>query len=445
MHSHISVISISETRTRFNAMRRRAFSALAIGLIGGHAAAQDLAGWLADIDEVNPSVVAARSKWEATRTMAKQSYGLPDPIIGMDMMRSESTRLSDYSELEYMVEQGLPWFGRRGVDREIARLEAEAVGFEMLEIRRQVRAKLTAAAWELWAARRSLLVAREQLQLTETLGESTRLRFEAGQASQMDWLRLQIETERLRNDVITMEREVDIALARLNSELDAEPLTPRSTDDMPPLPEWKASLQQLRENARQYRCILMATLWREKARDLARKSARLEQRPNFSIAVKARQFRETGSIVEYDTGIALNVPWLWRGKYQGRMAEAEAEYQRARADLKAETAATMRDIQEMYTEAESRLRNVRLYEEHILPKARALAESTRKAYPSGMMSSMEMIDAQRMALEAEMTWIKEQAAYAAAYAKLMAIAQPWSADEFDFGLPLNEGGIADEE
>lgn len=445
MQSDLAVVCIFETKSRFTSICRYAFNALVVGMLGGYAGARDLDSWLAGIDDFHPSVIAARCKWEAARAAIRRAAGLPDPTIGVDISRRASSRISDYSELEYMVEQGLPWFGRRGVDREIARLEAEAVGFEMLEVRRQARAKITGAAWELWAARRSLLVAREQLQLTETLAESTRLRFEAGQVSQTDWLRLQIEAERLRNDVISMEREVDLALARLNYQLDAEPLTPRSTDDMPPLPEWKASLPQLNENACKYSCTLMASLWRDKARDLARKSTRLEQRPNLTIVGKARQSRETGSIEEYITGIALSYPWLWKGKYQGRLAEAEAEYQRARAELKAVTAAIMRDIQEMYIEAERRLRNVRLYEEHLLPKARALAESTRKAYPSGMMSSMEMIDAQRMALEAEMAWIKEQAAYASAYAKLMAIAQPWSPDEFDFGLPLNEGGVANEE
>ncbi len=419
--------------------------ALASCSIACRATAQDLDAWLKSIDDVNPSVIAARCKWEAARAEVRRAYGLPDPIIGVDMMRSESTRLSDYSELEYMVEQELPWFGRRDADRELARLEAEAVGFEMLEVRRQVRANIIAATWELWAARRSLAVVREQLRLTETLADSTRSRVEAGQASQADWIRLQIETERLRNDAISTEREVDVALARLNTLLNASPLTPRLTDVMPPLPPWTISLEELKKNARQYCCILMATLWREKARDLARTSARLEQRPTLSVTVKARQFRQTGSVEEYDTGVALSVPWVWRGKYQGRRAAAEAEYRMAQAELNAETAATMLDIQELYTKAEGRLRAVRLYEERILPQSRALAASTREAYPSGMMSAMEMIDAQRTALEAEMTWFREQAAYASAYAKLMAIAQPWSADEFDFGLPLHEGGIAHEE
>ncbi|HMO99041.1 MAG TPA: TolC family protein [Kiritimatiellia bacterium] len=405
---------------------------------------QDLNAWLDAIDDENPRVIAARAKWRAAEAMINQIAGLPDPMIGVDMMRDTSTRFSDYAALEYMVEQELPWFGRRGMARDVALLEAEAMGYEMLEVRRQVRATIVAATWDLWAARQSLEVAHEQVRLTEALAGSVRSRLEAGQAAQSDWLRVKIEAERLLNDAVTMERDVEVALARLNTQLNADPDTPRSTDIMPPLPEWNLSLQQLKDDTRQYSGILMATFWREMARDLARKSARLEQRPSLSFVVKARQFRESGSIEEYDTGVAMNFPWLWRGKYQARRAEAEADYRMASADLEAETSETLFEIQELYTEAESRLRTMRLYEEKILPSVRSMAESAREAYPAGMMSAMEMIDAQRMTLESEMIYLKEQAAYASAYAKLMAIAQPWTPDEFDFGLPLHEGGRSDE-
>jgi outer membrane protein TolC len=116
-----------------------------------------------------------------------------------------------------------------------------------------------------------------------------------------------------------------------------------------------------------------------------------------------------------------------------------AEYAMASAELQEEIAMTLADIQEMYTEAEMRLRNVQLYEDRILPQTRALAESSREAYPAGMIPAMEMLDAQNMLLEAEMNYQKERAAYATAHAKLMAIAQPWTADEVATGLPLHGG------
>ncbi|HMP90989.1 MAG TPA: TolC family protein [Kiritimatiellia bacterium] len=401
--------------------------------------ADNIQTWLDDVDESNPSVIAARQRWLAAKAMVSQASSLPDPMIGFNVERN-NTRFTDYMGFEYMFEQEVPWPGRLRVDREIARLEAEAVGFELLEVRRQTRAKITSEAWNLWAARKSRNLMREQEQLAASLVDTAQARLESGQVGQVEVLRLQIESERIRNQVITMEREVDVALARLNSLLNDDPQTFRSTEEMPTLPEFTMSLQQLQENARLYCCILMATLWREMARDLERKSARLEQRPDVVLRIEARQFRDSGNVEEYDTGVAFSFPWLWQGKYRGRKAEAEAEYLMAQAMLEEETAMTLTDIQEMYTDAENKLRNLRLYEEIIIPRTRALAETSREAYISGSLSVMEVIDAQRMLLDAWMNFYQESAAYAGAFARLMATAQPWAVDEFDFGLPLHMEG-----
>ena len=401
-----------------------------------HATGDALHNWLDAIDDVNPTVIAAHRRWQAAQAMAPQAAGWPDPMLGVNVERN-NTRMDDYMGLEYMLEQEIPWPGRLRTERDIARLEAEAVGFELLEVRRQVRAKITEATWSLWATRKAVDVAAEQLKLTESLTHITQARFESGQAPQTELIRMQVELDRLRNETVTMEREVDVALSRLNALLNASPQTPRSTDIMPALPELTLSVKQLQEDARQYCCILMATLWREMARDLGRTSAKLAQRPNLAVNVAARHFRESGSIDEIDTGIAMSIPWLWGGKYRGRRAEAEADYQMAQAMLEEEVAMTLVEIQEVYTEAESRLRTMKLYEEKILPQTRALADSSREAYPSGSMSAFELLDALRMVQDAQLTSYRETAAYAGAFAKLMAIAQPWTPDEFDTGLPLH--------
>lgn len=226
-------------------------------------------------------------------------------------------------------------------------------------------------------------------------------------------------------------------LAMLNGLLNEPPDTFRSTDVMPELPELSGSVEQLQEDARMYCCILMAAVWRELAKDRARDSARLESRPNLSVRVEARQFEESGSVDEIDTGVFMNIPWLWGGKYKGRRAEAEAERNMAKAMLDEEVAMTLAEIQEIYSDAESRLRTMKLYEDTILPRSRNLADTSRESYQSGKMTAMELLDAQRMVQDALMTWYEETAAYASSHALLMSIARPWTPDEFATGLPLH--------
>jgi len=399
--------------------------------------ANTLQDWLYSIDDYNPTVKAAWSRWQAAKAMTPQAGGgYPDPVIGVDVERN-NTSLNDYMDLEYMLEQEIPWPGRLGVDREVARLEAEAVGFEYLEIRRKSKAKIISATWSLWKVRKSLDSLRENLELTEQLESITRAGLEAGMSSQTDFLRVQVEKVKVENEIRSMEQEEQSMLAMLNGLLNQPPKTERSTEDMPELPVLPDSVAKLQEDARLYCCILMASVWREFAKDRARESARLESRPNFSVRVEARQFDESGSIDEVDTGIFMNIPWLWGGKYKGRRAEAEADRMMAKAMLDDEVAMTLAEIQKIYSEAESRQRTMNLYKHTILPRTRDLAETSRESYQSGKMSAMEMLDAQRMVQDALMTWYEETAAYASAHAELASIVQPWTPDEFETGLPLH--------
>jgi len=413
-----------------------ALSATLILASNPRASASGLEAWLQEIDQTNAAVKAAYSRWQAAKALTPQASGWSDPVAGVDFDR-DNTRFADYTMIEYMLEQELPWPGNTGLAAEIAGIEAEARGFEYLEIRRQARAKIITATWELWANQQARLIMKEQLNLISALEQSEQARMESGQASQASWLRLRIERDTMANTLATMEREVDVARAKLNAELNADPSTPRPDIPMPGIPVLDVTVEKLQEDARKYCCILMATLWRERASDLARTAARREQRPVVSLKVDARQMRDSGRIEEIDTGIAFNFPWLWNGKYSARRAEAEADYQMASAELQKEINMTLVDIQEMFTMAETRRRNIQLHEESILPNTRTLAASSRESYATGMMPAMEMIDAQTMLLEAEMNYLKEKAAFAEAHAKLMAIAQPWTPEEIATGLPVH--------
>lgn len=414
-----------------------AVSMLAMALAVVSASAESLSTWVASVDEVNPAVQAAKSRWDAARAMVGQADTWPDPEIGADVIRI-GTQFSEYDMIEYMVEQKMPWFGKRGADIRTASLEAEAVGFEYLEVRRKIQGKVISAAWEVWKAGKEVEVTQDTLQLARETEAIALARQEAGQGMQADLLRTEIEQATLSNEIATLRYEREVALAHLNELLNAPLNTPREPGDPPPIPSLDIPLDELQAMARQYCCMLMATLRRQESREAAVEAARLEYRPMVGLRVAARQFEETGDFEEYDTGVFVNIPWLWRGKYRSAIAEAEADHAMAEADLQMEINATLANIQELYTEAEARQRTMRLYENTVIPKARALVDSSLRAYQSGTISALELLDAQKMFQEALMTMYREKAGFGIAYAELNAIAAPWNEDEMATGLPPHE-------
>jgi cobalt-zinc-cadmium efflux system outer membrane protein len=382
----------------------------------------------------NREVAAAERKWQASAQRAGQATSLPDPLLGADVERAGTTDFSDYHDIEYMVQQDLPGWGKRKARATVAQLDAEAEGFRYLETARSVRGRVVGAYWDLWLAQRNVGLAKEARDLMARMEQSALARYETGQAMQTEVLRLQVEAARMSNEVISMERELGVARTALNSLLNAPPGTPRAVEGDPALPVLAGSLTDMQQRARRFCCILLSFLRARDARAAALRAAKVERRPDWQVRVEARQFEESGSIEEYDTALFVNIPWLWRGKYGAMIREAQAKVDVADADYENEVNRTMLEIQELYTRTENAERAMRLNRDTLLPRARSLIESAVAAYQTGQSPLLEFLEAQKTRLDIEREAVRSQAEFARSHAELSVIAAPWG--EFEIGTGL---------
>lgn len=398
------------------------------------AAEEPLEDWLIRAMEQNQEVIAARQTWMAAQEKAPQARSFMDPMVGVEFMRMDNTRFDDYDMTEVMVAQQVPWFGKRRARIDTADRAAEAAGFRYLEKRRDVRARLTGAYWMLWAAQRAVEINRQNVELLVQFEEIARARYEAGQGLQADLLRAQVARDRLENDLLTLEQDMEVAQARINRMLSEPVQTPRHVPAPTAIPAIEHSLDELYEKGRAYCCVLLSFLLEVEAREAALRSARLEYAPNFEFRVAARQQNGRSGIQEYDTGVAINVPWLWRGKYSAKIREAQAELDRAWAMFQDEVDMTILEIKEYYTAADAAYRTVRLFDEVILPRTQEFLDSTRAAYESGKVTLLELINAQKSWEDANLTYERARARYGADRAKLDEITMPWTKDEIETGI-----------
>jgi outer membrane protein TolC len=238
----------------------------------------------------------------------------------------------------------------------------------------------------------------------------------------------------MKNEVVTMEREVAVNVTALNKLLNADPNTPRRVAAPVETPRFTLTLEQMQAQARQYCCILLAALRTVQAREAGIKVAKLESAPDFEFRIEARQFNGQGGIQEYDTGVFINFPWLWRGKYKAMVNEAEADLDMSRAEFESELNMTMFDVKELHTNADTAMRLMGLYEKTVLPQARQLVEASRAGYETGGSTFLELVDAQKALLDAELAYERARAAYGRNYAKLDTIIGNWGEREYATGL-----------
>lgn len=369
----------------------------------------------------NPALRATEHAWHAARAQARTARGIEDPLIGADVMR-DSTRFHDYMGVEYMVSQRFPPWGARSARAEAADLEAEAAGFRYLEKGRETRALVTEAAWNLHLADARAARADAMARLASDMVETVRARYETGQATAADFARARVEQARMSIEAANQRRERAAVLAALNAALDAPPDTPRDASALPEPPALALSREAYLARARDYCCNLLSFDRELKARAARTRAARRERRPMVELRVEARQFEGRGGIEEVDTGVFVNVPWLWRSKYSGMVAEAAALEQIARAELEAEIRMTEVEISEWYARAENAAHTVRAIRAEVLPAAEEALEQAMAAFAAGSGGLMEALAAQRVLLEVQNNLDAARAAYAAAQARLEQIA-----------------------
>lgn len=374
--------------------------------------------WLSQAMESNPEIAAARQRWEAARQRIPQAAALMDPMAGAMLMRDDTTRLSDYGMAEWMVSQPFPGFGKRRAAEQAASREAAAAGYEYLEVLRSVRARVISSYWALWAAREKERLTGEAAGIAHQFEQAALACCEAGAGTQSDVLRAQIERTMLEDERITRTQQIGVALAAVNALLNAPPDTPRDTSDPGPSPEALPGPGELLALAASNNAMLVARARMIEARRAAVTAARREYAPDVEVFVKARQRRGSGGIEEYDTGIALNLPWIWRGKTKGMIGEARADLASAEAEYSDAANKLSVEILDLHAEADAAARRVRLFDTELLEKAKLLVQTSLAEYQNGRSDFFALLDAQREAIRVETEYIEARAEHGRAAAML---------------------------
>jgi len=394
---------------------------------------EGLEAWIAEALERNPEISAARMAREEALERLPLARSLADPMIAVELMRMDSLRLDEVDERVVMVSQRLPWFGKRGARGDQAQRMADAAGLRVLELQRRIRSEVVAAHAQLWAARRAAEIQRDTVVLLQQFEAIARARYEAGDGLQADVLRAQVRLDTLQAELLTREQEAEVARARVNRLLGAPTGTPRPTGDAPAVAAPTAALEALVEQARGSRFTLHARVQEIAAREAAVREARLQRAPDIELRVGARQMSGR-SDVGLDTGIALNLPWIWREGTTAGIREAEAALAGARERLRDEQDRLDLEISELYQSVDAGWRTLQLFEGTVLPRTRELVASTRSAYEAGRVTLLELVEAQKSWEDANLAYERARARYVADDARLVSLTAPWTMQERQAGL-----------
>ncbi len=369
----------------------------------------------------NPRLKAAQSKWEMMKKRVPQARSWDDPMIGVDVERKGTTRFDTFSDNEWMASQSVPVSGKNLSRGRVAVAEAFATFEEVRRIELDVVSRAKAAFARLAGAYGLLEINRRNQELLKQFTEISRAKYESGTQTQADVLIAQTDLARLSEIRSLLERNVSDEQTQLNVLMNrpaSSPLGRPSGLDFTPMAGSKAKLESFALSNRPEIAIAQHKVEAEKARV---QLARRQWIPDPKLRVEAREFKDSGGIQEYDTGIFFDVPWTNFSKYSAGVAEARNSLDAAEREYEAARAEVVGLVRDQLKKIETSAENYRLFRDNITPLATQAIEATRSSYESDKTSFLELVTARRTLQDTDSAQLQHLIDHEVAVAELDAI------------------------
>jgi|GEM_PF-355465 len=292
---------------------------------------------------------------------------------------------------------------------------ARAAGRRFVAAKFATQKRILQAWYEYVLLADKIRIREENLSLLKMTKDTTSSRLQAG-AMQSDLLKADLELRLAETEQASMRAELVQMRAMLNAMLalpaDA-PLEPSSELPAPrALPADDAAIfAAAAKNNPELQALSLETAGRENAIDLARMQYIPDFNPSFGI---------TGSKVQI-VGLGVMLPTVWP-RIRGMIAEARADLGAGQAMLRAKRQDTAAGLVAALSILRNSERQAAVFSQDILPLSQRVVDSTRRNYASGASTYLDLIDAQRMYLEARLMLSESRMMREKALADIEAIA-----------------------
>lgn len=371
-----------------------------------------LEGLLNAARQSNPEFAVMRFEADAAAERVVPAGALPDPKLSVELR--DLTRMGERNptllpgrvgSTRYLLTQELPWFGKRGLKREAAQLQAEAVQGRAAGTWVELAAKIKTAYAQMYYLDQNERLTREILDLMTRLEKVAQVRYASGLAAQQDVIRAQLEQTAMRSELIGLEAErrqlqgkLNALVGRPSGEMLATPERIRPL----PAPE-RMRFDVLEQRARASNPLLRAEESQIRVAEKSRELAYKNRYPDFSVGVSPIQYGK--SIREWELMVEVNIP-LQQDTRRAQEREAQAMLEAARSRREAATNQLLAELYENIAGLEAARRTLALTKDSLLPQSELSFRSALAGYESGKVDFSTVLDAQKQIRQARLNQVK---------------------------------------
>jgi cobalt-zinc-cadmium efflux system outer membrane protein len=348
----------------------------------------------------SPRLQAAGARVEAATAAvdAVRTWEDPTASFGVWAPGPGGFESSAQGNLIYGIDQKLPLYGKPGLKRKIAAADAAGERFAADSESQKLRRDLALALNALALAGREAEIAGQDLGWLEATLSAVDHRYRVGQASQVDWLKIQTARAMAADDLTTKERERDHSALALNRLLNRDLHASWPLVDLPTLQPALFYTPQLVEAAVTAEPELKVMRQKSVSAQAAVDLTRQERRPAVSVGVQAWQYSGDGGLRQAMATVSFSVPWLNQGKYD---SDSRRDQQRKRASDLAATDYALSVREELHhhvVDLDTARRQAVLYRGQLIPLTQQTLASAQASWEHNLGPFQDILDAHRMLL-----------------------------------------------
>ncbi|MBI5328035.1 MAG: TolC family protein [Deltaproteobacteria bacterium] len=369
------------------------------------------------IDEAkknNPEIQAYQKRIKAKEHRAKVEGVLDDPqfkVEVMDIPGDKPFNLGDSMQTRYTLSQMFPFPGKLSLKQKAAMKEVLMAASEAANKELEVVSMLKQAYFDYAYILESIKITKEVKEILSKMADIAQIRYSTNQASQQDVIKAHVEVTMLQNELIYLEAEKNIVMAKLNSILSRDAASPIGEPE--DIKTYRMTLTQglsleLQKTAIEKSPSLRAMEYDIQARDAEIELNKKNYYPDFMVGVAPIQ--RNGRFDTYDLMFSVNIP-VWWGKYDNQFSEARVNLDVLKSKLKAEQNIKIFEVKESFINVEAAKRVRDLYETGLLPQAEISFQSAMVNYQTSRVDFLTVLDSQRMLKKTRVEYIKSIVEY----------------------------------
>lgn len=366
---------------------------------------------LSQVLERNQDVRAAKLKWQSAKKRQAQQLSLPDPQMGMDLMGSMTETRVGPQENRLMVGQKIPFPAKIWKKWQVEREKSHQARLDYEAVRRDVLFDTRKSYYQLYETAAALEVIGGIHEVLNKVGAVARSRYADGSAEQRDASKAQAEAALTLGRQYTLEQRRGALEARLNALLDRDPLLTYGRPMAPLRPVLEKTQTEFLTEAAKSRQEIQKGSHRVLEKQYKKTLAWMQNIPDLDAGF-TYTWVGGGMTAQSEDGqdswmfpLSINVP-LWQNRNVAGIQEASLNFEAAEAEFEQIQNDALYEVRAAYLRCETAFKIVELYESSVLPQSELAFNADRAGYEAGRTDFLELLDSERVYLDAKLGYLK---------------------------------------